>query len=350
MDFAHAHGISVAVCLDMQKERHGFDYDDARAVADQLELFRQQVLELKDHPALLFWIIGNELNLEYANPRVYDAVNDIASMIHEVDPYHPATTATAGIDVELAREIRDRAPALDFISVQVYGGLFDLTSELEKIGWDMPLAITEWGTIGHWEVDQTEWGAPIELNSREKAELYEKGHREVLEPLQGQLIASYAFLWAHKQERTATWYGMFTDRLERTASIDVMHRLWNGRWPEDRSPSIRELSLNDLTAQDSVRLKLGSDSVAYAPTTDEWPDELSYRWSVMPESTATQLGGDAEVAPSELKNLVTDLGDGRALLRAPDQPGAYRLYVYVQDRMGAAAHANLPFYVEEEQE
>ena len=58
MDFAHAHGISVAVCLDMQKERHGFDYDDARAVADQLELFRQQVLELKDHPALLFWIIS----------------------------------------------------------------------------------------------------------------------------------------------------------------------------------------------------------------------------------------------------------------------------------------------------
>ena len=50
------------------------------------EKLREEVLKYKDHPALLAWGIGNELNLQYKNPKVWNAVNDIAKMIHEVDP------------------------------------------------------------------------------------------------------------------------------------------------------------------------------------------------------------------------------------------------------------------------
>ena len=72
------------LCLPMQAERWGFDYDDEEAVAAQLEAFREKVLAYRHHPALLAWIIGNELNHGYTNPRVYDAVNDVAEMIHDV--------------------------------------------------------------------------------------------------------------------------------------------------------------------------------------------------------------------------------------------------------------------------
>jgi hypothetical protein len=34
---------------------------------------------------VLFWGIGNELNLDYTNAKVWDAVNDIVVKIHEVD-------------------------------------------------------------------------------------------------------------------------------------------------------------------------------------------------------------------------------------------------------------------------
>ncbi len=45
LDDAHAHGVTVALGLPMQKERHGFDYDDPEAVAAQLERMREEVLK-----------------------------------------------------------------------------------------------------------------------------------------------------------------------------------------------------------------------------------------------------------------------------------------------------------------
>ena len=95
LDAAQANGVTVALGLSMTAERHGFDYDDREAVAAQLESMRAEVLKYRDHPALLLWVIGNELNHHYTNPRVYDAVNDVAEMIRELDPNHPTTTTTS---------------------------------------------------------------------------------------------------------------------------------------------------------------------------------------------------------------------------------------------------------------
>jgi hypothetical protein len=52
LDAAQANGVTVALGLAMVPERHGFDYDDPAAVAEQLELMRQEVLKYRDHPAV----------------------------------------------------------------------------------------------------------------------------------------------------------------------------------------------------------------------------------------------------------------------------------------------------------
>jgi hypothetical protein len=225
LDEAHAHGVTVALGLPMSAERHGFDYDDASAVAAQLEAMRADVLKYRDHPALLFWIIGNELNHGYTNPRVYDAVEDVARMIRELDPFHPVSTAIAGFKDDVIAEIQDRAPSLDFISFQMYGSLFALPERIEALGFTAPFMITEWGTVGYWEVEQTEWGAPIEVTSSQKADIFRRAYTGILQPLEGQLLGSYAFYWGQKQERTPTWFGLLTERDERTESIDVLQYL-----------------------------------------------------------------------------------------------------------------------------
>ena len=95
LDRALSNGLYVAMGLDVDHERRGFDYDNTNAVARQLDLLKAQVLQYRNHPALLVWVVGNELNFE-KNPKVWDAVNDLSKMIHEIDPNHPTTTTLAG--------------------------------------------------------------------------------------------------------------------------------------------------------------------------------------------------------------------------------------------------------------
>ena len=344
LDQAHSLGMTVSLCLNIARERHGFDYDDPAAVAKQREAAKEAVLKYRNHPALLTWIIGNELNYDYQNPAVYDAVDEIARMIKKLDPNHPTTTTTAGISQTLLNDIQSRAPNLDFLSVQLYGDLVNLPKYIREYGYTGPYFVTEWGAIGHWEMPQTQWGAPVEQTSSQKADNYLKGYREVIEPYPDQLLGDYVFLWGQKQERTPTWYGMFTPDGAETEVVDVMHYIWRGTWPENRSPRLKRLTLNAQQVMSHVNLTPGKTYTAKVSVKDPDGDPLRYVWSVKAESRARQHGGDFEANIADIPGLIS--GDGpRIKVSAPERAGAYRLFVYVYDGQGHAAHANFPFRV-----
>ncbi len=346
LDEAHRHGLTVVMCIEIGRERHGFDYDDAEAVAAQLEFARGEVQKYKDHPALLAWMIGNEPNLFFENPRVFDAVNDISEMIHTVDGDHPTTTALAGFSGELAMLLDERAPDLDFVSIQFYGEIVNLPRYLDEAGYDKPLVVTEWGAIGHWEVPKTSWGAPIEQNSTEKADNYLSSYEVAIAPHSNQIMGSYVFLWGQKQERTPTWYGMFLADGAKTATIDVMHYIWNGEWPANRSPRVESMLLDEKNSLQDVAISAGQKYTASITASDPDGDDIEFRWEVMRESDATQEGGDKEEIPELLSGLIDHVDGGEIKLTAPAESGAYRLFVYVYDEHGNAGHANVPFKVE----
>lgn len=345
LDAAQANGVTVALCLTVQSERWGFDYDDAEAVAAQLDVMRGEVLKYRDHPALLAWIIGNELNYDYSNSKVYDAVNDISMMIHELDSNHPTTTAVAGLGENVVNDLETHATDLDFYSFQVYGELTALPEFVQSVKFDKPIWITEWGAIGHWEVDKTSWGAPIEMTSTEKADVYLQGYKKFLEPLRGKVIGSYAFLWGQKQERTATWFGMFTETGEETETVDVMHRIWNGSWPENRSPVLHSLLLDGKGPKQHVTLAAGQQYIAVVDASDRDGDDLSYRWELKAESEAEEVGGDFEDPLPNLNVSLAQQGSAISQFNAPAEPGAYRLFVTVFDGRNHVAHANIPFLI-----
>ena len=56
-------------------------------------------------------------------------------------------------------------------------------------------------------------------------------------------------------------------------------------------------------------------------------------------------GGDKEEVPESLEGAIVAAEGSSATVRAPDEPGAYRLFVYVHDGQGSAGHANIPFRV-----
>jgi hypothetical protein len=335
--------LTVTLGLNVARERHGFNYDDTAAVRQQLEKLRGEVRKYKNHSALLIWGIGNELNLEYKNPKVWDAVNEIARMIHEEDPDHPVTTMLAGVNKREIDYIKSRCPALDLLSVQVYGGLARVPQQLGAAGWDKPYMVTEWGPTGHWESMQTPWKASVEETSSQKAEVYRSRYEASIKKDKN-CIGSYVFLWGQKQERTPTWYGLFTEKGEESEVVDVMQYLWTGGWPQNRAPHIDSLLLNKKKATDMIYLKPGQNYPVTIFAHDTNNDKLIPRWELLPESTDLKSGGDRESRPAEIPASVTT-PDLNANLKTPEKEGAYRLFLYLGDGHNKVATANIPFYV-----
>lgn len=344
LDRAHQHGLLVLMGLEVARERHGFDYDDAGAVKEQFEYLKGEVERLKDHPALLGWAIGNELNLEAASLKVYDAVNEISKMIHEVDPLHPTTTTLAGIGKREIDYMKEHCTDIDFVSIQMYGDIVNLQERISDAGWDGPYMVTEWGATGHWEVARTDWDVAIEQSSREKAEAFIERYRQAILSDPVRCLGSYVFLWGQKQERTPTWYGMFLENGNATETVDAMQFVWSGSWPENRCPTLQSFLLDGRQAPDNIRLKGGEQYETSVVATDHEGDSLTYLWELLPESTDLGMGGDLESRPETRFSLET--GKGETTIETPPDTGAYRLFVYVTDEGNRSATANIPFLVE----
>ena len=344
LDEAARLGLKVCMGLDLARERHGFDYSDARSVANQQEAMMRDVERLKDHPALLMWGLGNELNLRSKNPRVWDAVESLCRAIKAVDGQHLVTTMLAGIDAKTISAISKRAPSLDFLSFQIYGEIDDLPDILKAVNYDGPYQITEWGPTGHWESPETVWGRPIEASSLRKAEDISRRYHDVILGDPEHCLGSYIFLWGQKQERTPTWYGLFLESGRRTEAVDVMQHAWTGEWPAVRAPRIRDLLLNKKHATDSVTVQESALMAAEA-VIENVSDDACVSWIVREEvdRTLQSDGGDFEPTPP---TIIEVHGTPATSFRfnAP-AAGEYRLYCQVDNAEDASAVANIPFRV-----
>jgi hypothetical protein len=346
LDEAQSYGLKVLMGINMGRERHGFNYDDQQAVEEQKRKIRNIVLRYKDHPALLGWGIGNELNLHATNMKVWDAVNDISKMIHEIDGNHPTTTMLAGISKRDVTYLEQINSDLDFLSVQMYADIVNLDKRLEESGYDGPYLITEWGATGHWEVALTDWNVAIEPTSSEKADAIKHRYENVILKDRKNCMGSFVFLWGQKQERTPTWYGLFTENGEKTEAIDVMYFLWNNEWPENRAPRIIKATLDNKDRFDNIRLNEGNEYMAYLNVADPDKDPLEIRWEILKESKDLKDGGDLESRPGTILSGKSDFKDGNLKIAAPSKQGAYRLFIYILDGNNHAATVNFPFLVE----
>ncbi len=344
LDEAQQYGLKVLMGLEVGRERHGFSYDDTAFVNKQFNYLKGEVERLKDHPALLGWAIGNELNLGQKDLKIYDEVNRISQMIHKIDPNHVTTTTTAGIGKREVDYIKEHCTDIDFLSIQMYADIVNVQKRIADAGWTGPYMITEWGATGHWEVAKTEWGAPIESTSKEKAESFAHRYKVAIEADSVNCLGSYVFLWGQKQELTPTWYGMFLDNGNKTETVDVMHHIWTGKWPADRCPSVDSFLIEGKNAYSNVKLKVSKPFNAEVYYTNYDKDSLTFTWEILPESTDLGWGGDFESRPA---TSFHGLGGSSMELHAPDSVGQYRLFIYVADTAGNAATANIPFLAEE---
>ena len=337
-------GLTFCAGLWLVHERHGFSYLDPEMVQKQRQKVREAVRRYKDHPNLLVWGLGNEMEIFPGLPeaaRVWKELEELAKIVKEEDPDHPVMTVIAGADENKVREIMEHYPSIDILGINAYSGAAGTGMRLQGLGWKKPFVITEYGPSGHWEVAKTTWGAPLEPNADEKAAQYYATLQSAMENKDGMCLGSYAFLWGQKQETTPTWYGMLLPGGEKLPAVDAVVRQWTGEWPANRSPKIESLRFEN----EADRAKAGTRLKAVAAVSDREQDNLTYEWTVMAESKDIKHGGDAENVPPTFPEAV-ESGRGTDCTVTFPPPGAYRLFLVVRDGKGGASTANLPFLSE----
>ncbi len=137
----------------------GTDYTDPEQRRIMKETVRAKVMDLKNEPFLLMWILGNENNMagDYtgvnatrtnasAHPVKYaQFLQEVAQMIHELDPDHPV--AVGNIETDLFEYYQQFAPAVDVLGINSYRGMhgFGNIWEDARSKFDRPVMITEYG-------------------------------------------------------------------------------------------------------------------------------------------------------------------------------------------------------------
>ena len=346
LDSAYHYGLTVTLGLHVRPERSGMDYNDEYAVKGQIEYLKNEVLKYKDHPALLVWGIGNEVDLKYSNFKVWETIEIIAKFIKEVDPNHPTMTVIAGVDPSKAFHIKKHCPSIDILGLNVYGSIENAGINLRKFNWDKPYIVSEWGVNGPFEAKKTSWEAKIEPPNGVKAEQRMRRYLELIEKDKERCLGSYCFLWGQKQESTATWHGMFLSNGNPTEAVDVMQYCWTGEWPESRAPSIKNISLENIGWRKDHILDSSTQATLNIEFNKYNNNKVIVEYILFPEAFSNKIGGDIQKSPDPIEFEIVKKSETELTFISPNKKGAYRLFAYVKNEIGQSSVANIPFIVQ----
>ncbi len=351
LDEAHRLGLSVLQGVRLGKQRKGFDYDDPRQLKEQREQVAETVSRLKNHPALLMWVLGNELTV-FTTPEtrgpLWAELNHLADLVHELDPLHPVLTTLGGMYRTILHEVVDRVPALDAIGLNAYATALTLPEDIAAEGWeDRPYVVTEFGPRGHWQVGRTPWGARLEDSSSEKADFHRIAYRHAVHerPL---CLGSYVLYWGSVMEKTHTWFGTFLEDGTRTETVDVMREIWSGDRPEVPCPRIgwARIRIHEAPGGEGDDPRIRPAGCRLRCTVEaRHPQDLplAVDWDLRPDATRHPgVGGDPEEYVPAIEGCILEAEGKEALIELPDEPGQYRLYCYVRCQGGGGATANVP--------
>ena len=318
---------------------HGFDYTNAAALEETRQNVLATVRRVKDHPNLLCWALGNEMEMNNPHRKeMWTFVNSLAAEVKAIDPNHPVTSVVAEIPEQTLNEFKTLCPNLDFLGINSYGGAASVGARWRQAGMAKPYVLTEYGAHGSWEGPKNGWGLALEPTSAEKGRQFAAAYAASIASERGKnCLGGYAFTWGWKVEATPTWHGMLLPDLTRLASVEAVQTAWGVAKVANRCPVAEPLVVS-------------SDDLADAATTveasvaarDPDGDKLTYRWELLSDTGDYDTIGTGLAVPDGWDGaIVAGQGTPKATVKLPGG-GTYILYCYVFDGKGHAAYANRP--------
>ena len=338
-----ANELDLAVIVDIPLPKYG---DGSHFYEKDLSPAKKKIVNLvsrfKDHPALLYWNVGNELYYPtfHIPTPFFDSFNSLVDLVKQTDPNHPVSTAIIGGNRRRLASVVMKSPQLDLISINSFGNLTDLKERMEPLAllWDGPYVISEWGVNGPWEEDKTIWGAPIEQNSREKARIL--GDRYNSAAIQNpNCLGSVVFFWGTKQERTHTWFSFFLND-KKSKPYYKIKALWNSDSIEYHGPETGLIEIEDRDARSNIILSKEEETYATVSMMGNNQDGLEYNWEIRKEAWS-----EIEEEQPVIEDLILENAGQKVTFKTPEKEGPYRLFVYVTDGENNYSTTNFPFYV-----
>lgn len=382
LDEAYKYDLAVIVDIPIPEYSKLYNlYDDE----DENAILKQEIKDLvhqhKDHPALLVWNLGNEVNYPFVFKKndFIKTFNELVSIIHDVDPNHPVSTSIIGVGRKTMSSIYIHSPELDIISFNTFGNTRFVNSNLAQISFlfgPRPYFFSEYGPNGPWESNTTSWGAPIEATSSIKSKSIRTRFNMINDIEDPANLGSLLFYWGTKLERTHTWFSLFKDGYK-SEIINVIESLWK---QPDFSPELNErdfILANNTDANDDIifstaelhqsdtspRLsgmehmlvnnKGAHDNIIFSPS------ELSHAEIIFQENNNNRVRIDWEIYPeawySDTSELIlnnykpidtfVNFEKNKTTFLAPIKEGPYRIFAYIYNQDGFYATTNIPFYV-----
>ena len=340
LDQAHRNGLTVAVGIWL---RHDLDYRDREQVDEQIALAMDGVRKYKNHPAVLLWGIGNEMEGRGDNADVWKHVETIARLIKEEDPLHPTMTVIAEVGGDKLKNLHRHCPSVDIVGINAYGGAASIPDRYRKAGGTKPYVLAEFGPRGPWDFSKNDIGSVDEELGKVKAATYRDSFLAVQADRQ-LCLGSYAFKWGHKQEATPTWFGMFLADGRKTSAVDVLAKEWSDKPLDNLCPRIDSLR---LVGVESAEVKVNSKVAAELDAHDPEKKPLKVEWVLMADAKNHETGGYFQETPPSFNDNILESSDERVTFRVPKNPGLYRIFAYVGDGQGGADAANVVFRADE---
>ena len=309
---------------------------------------KRTIKKYKDHPSLLMWMLGNEIEYPYGNidKNFVKTFNELIETIRKIDPNHPISTTIDAVEKKRILSITRNSPGIDLISINIFGNIRNLDKELSKISlfWNGPFLISEWGIEGPWTDNLTLWKAPIEPASSLKAEQYAERYNKYVKNTNKRCLGNLIFYWGQKQERTHTWFSLFSEKGSKSQTIYEMEKIWTGKYSENLPPKLVNVLLDGKDDKKNTIFKPNEIKTAKVIHNNKSEDSIYIKWEIMPDSWANKRW-DVEEKVNPIKDIIKETKGNSLQFLTPNEDGPYRLYVYLYDKHNNFSTVNAPFYV-----
>ena len=318
----------------MKKEKV-FSYLDN---AQKLQAIEDQVLayvtHYKDHPAIIFWNLGNEVlanTLETEEKIAFCRFLDsLAKKVKAIDSTHPVLYTCAG-EANLGY-LKAYAPSLDLIGFNTYSGVQHLHETWQSFDFSIPYVITEFGPLGPWDCPKDEFGTSIDEADYEKAFHYQVILEEI-PTFKGSCLGGFVFHLGDTSQESLTWWNLTFGKMKRD-SFYTVKKFYTGQGPENNPPVCTSLQLdrNKVKPGEKIRVTITARDPEKGPlhydilVSTAYEDIVQYR-----------VNRIIKVAKTSKENQVE--------FEVPYQPGIYKIHGLVFDDASNVAVRTAAFQV-----